>query len=158
MLDGVDAGHVLDLAAAFAAAELVGVAQWCVDTAAEYAKERVQFGRPIGQFQGVKHKCADMLCRVELARAAAWDAARAVDDGDEAASFTAAAAIALALDAAFDERQGLRPGARRHRVHVGARRAHVPEARDGDAEPARAVVARRGRALRSSRSAARAAA
>ena len=43
---------------------------------------RVQFGRPIGQFQGVKHRCADMLARTELARAAVWDAARAVDDAD----------------------------------------------------------------------------
>ena len=56
------------------AAEAIGVAQWCVETAAEYAKARVQFGRPIGQFQGVKHRCADMLARVELARAAVWDA------------------------------------------------------------------------------------
>ena len=53
----------------------IGIAQWCVDTAAEYAKVRVQFGRPIGQFQGVKHRCADMLARTELARAAVWDAA-----------------------------------------------------------------------------------
>ncbi|HEV7523722.1 MAG TPA: acyl-CoA dehydrogenase family protein, partial [Acidimicrobiia bacterium] len=55
------------LAAALFAAEAVGIAQWCVDTAAEYAKVRVQFGRPIGQFQGVKHRCAEMLARVELA-------------------------------------------------------------------------------------------
>ena len=45
-----------------------------------YAKVRVQFGRPIGQFQGVKHRCAEMLARTELARAAVWDAARAADD------------------------------------------------------------------------------
>ena len=63
--------------------------------------DRVQFGRPIGQFQGVKHRCADMLCRVELARAAAWDAARAVDDG-VATMLAASSAIALALDAAFE--------------------------------------------------------
>jgi alkylation response protein AidB-like acyl-CoA dehydrogenase len=100
-LDGVTGDMVIDLTAALAAAELVGVAQWCVDTAAAYAKERIQFGRPIGQFQGVKHRCADMLCRVELARAAAWDAARALDDG-AAASFAAATAIGLALDAAFE--------------------------------------------------------
>ena len=67
--------RVRDLAAVLLAAEAVGVAQWCVDTAAEYAKVRVQFGRPIGQFQGVKHRCAEMLARVELARAAVWDAA-----------------------------------------------------------------------------------
>jgi alkylation response protein AidB-like acyl-CoA dehydrogenase len=69
-LDGLTAERVRDLAAVLLASEAVGVAQWCVDTAAEYAKVRVQFGRPIGQFQGVKHRCADMLARVELARAA----------------------------------------------------------------------------------------
>ena len=100
-LDGVDADRVQHLVAALAAAELVGVAQWCVTTAAEHAKDRIQFGRPIGQFQGVKHKCADMVARVELARAAAWDAARATDDPD-AAAFTAATALELSLDAAFD--------------------------------------------------------
>ncbi|MCX7619330.1 MAG: acyl-CoA dehydrogenase [Acidimicrobiales bacterium] len=62
-----------------ASAEAVGGSSWCVETAASYACERVQFGRPIGQFQAVKHRCADMLLRTELARAAAWDAARALD-------------------------------------------------------------------------------
>ncbi|MEX0664543.1 MAG: acyl-CoA dehydrogenase [Acidimicrobiia bacterium] len=100
-LTGVDGARVIDLVNILAAAEAVGVAQWCVDTASAYAKERVQFGRPIGQFQGVKHKCADMLCRVELARAAAWDAARAADD-DETRSLVTATAIALAIDAAFE--------------------------------------------------------
>ena len=99
-LGGVSGERVLDLVATLTAAEAVGVAQWAVDTAAEYAKERVQFGRPIGQFQGVKHKCADMLCRVELARAAAWDAARAGDDPSGA--LATAAAIALAIEAAFE--------------------------------------------------------
>ena len=90
------------LAAALFAVEAVGVAQWCVDTAAEYAKVRVQFGRPIGQFQGVKHRCADMLARVELARAAAWDAAAAADDLDDpGAALAIAAASALAFEAAF---------------------------------------------------------
>ena len=100
-LDGVDHRHVGDLSATLYAAELVGVAQWCVDTAAAYAKDRVQFGRPIGQFQGIKHKCADMVGRVELARAAAWDAARAIGTADDESALAAAAAIALALDAAF---------------------------------------------------------
>ena len=100
VLDGVDAGEVLALSGALAAAELVGLAQWCVDTAAEHARDRVQFGRPIGQFQGVKHKCADMVARTELARAAAWDAAQAADEPDEAL-FTSSVAFELALDAAF---------------------------------------------------------
>jgi alkylation response protein AidB-like acyl-CoA dehydrogenase len=110
VLGGVDAARVLDLTATLVAAELVGVAQWCVDTAAAYAKDRVQFGRPIGQFQGIKHKCADMVGRVELARAAAWDAARAVQDATEPehsataadeGGLAASAAISLAIDAAF---------------------------------------------------------
>ncbi|MGH8986567.1 MAG: acyl-CoA dehydrogenase family protein, partial [Acidimicrobiia bacterium] len=83
-----------------AAAECVGGAQWCVDAAAEHARDRQQFGRPIGQFQGVKHRCADMVCRTELARAAAWDAARADGEGD-VGSLTAAAAAALAVDAFY---------------------------------------------------------
>ncbi len=99
-LGGVDAGQVGDLAALLFSAEAVGIAQWCVDTAAEYAKVREQFGRPIGQFQGVKHKCADMLAHTELARAAVWDAARAADDQD-AFELTASAAAGLAIDAAF---------------------------------------------------------
>ncbi|MDQ1458517.1 MAG: hypothetical protein QOI08_1, partial [Actinomycetota bacterium] len=90
------------IAATLFAAEAIGIAQWCVDTAAEYAKVRVQFGRPIGQFQGVKHRCAEMLARVELARAATWDAAAAADDlTDAGAALAIAAAAALAFEAAF---------------------------------------------------------
>jgi alkylation response protein AidB-like acyl-CoA dehydrogenase len=62
------------LAAVLLSAESAGVAAWCVDCAAEYATVREQFGRPIGQFQAVKHRCADMLAGLEQARAAAWDA------------------------------------------------------------------------------------
>ncbi|HEX5614361.1 MAG TPA: acyl-CoA dehydrogenase [Acidimicrobiia bacterium] len=93
--------RVHDLAIVLAAAEAAGVAQWCVETAASYAADRVQFGRPIGQFQGVKHRCADMLCRAELARAAAWDAARAETDRDNGAALANATAGALAFEAAF---------------------------------------------------------
>ena len=93
--------RVHQLAAVLFAAEAIGVAQWCVDTAAEDAKARVQFGRPIGQFQGVKHRCAEMLARTELARAAVWDAARAVDDLDNGGEVAIAAAAALAFDAAY---------------------------------------------------------
>jgi alkylation response protein AidB-like acyl-CoA dehydrogenase len=100
-LSGLTAERVRDLAAVLLAAEAIGIAQWCVDTASEYAKVRVQFGRPIGQFQGVKHRCADMLARTELARAAVWDAARAAHDVDNGAGLAIAAAAALAFDAAF---------------------------------------------------------
>jgi alkylation response protein AidB-like acyl-CoA dehydrogenase len=94
--------QVRAIAAVLYAAEAIGIAQWCVDTAAEYAKSRVQFGRPIGQFQGVKHRCAEMLARTELARAAVWDAARAAEDlGDEGSAIAIGSAAALAFDAAF---------------------------------------------------------
>ena len=65
-------------------AEAVGVARWATDTAAQYAKIREQFGRPIGQFQAIKHKCAEMTADTERATAAVWDAARALDEAREA--------------------------------------------------------------------------
>ena len=61
----------------------IGVARWATDTASEYAKIREQFGRPIGQFQAVKHKCADMIATTERATAAVWDAARAIDEASQ---------------------------------------------------------------------------
>ncbi len=64
------------------AMEQVGLAQRCLDMAVAYAKERHQFGRPIGSFQAVKHTCADMLVQVESARAAAYAAAAALAAGD----------------------------------------------------------------------------
>jgi alkylation response protein AidB-like acyl-CoA dehydrogenase len=63
---------VLDLAAVGLAAEQVGGAQKVLEQAVEYAKVRVQFGRPIGSFQAIKHKCADMLLEVESAKSAAY--------------------------------------------------------------------------------------
>jgi alkylation response protein AidB-like acyl-CoA dehydrogenase len=96
-------GHdtVRSLALVLQAAELAGVARWCLDTASDYAKVRVQFGRPIGQFQAVKHRLADMLVLVEQADAVAWDAAGAWS-GDDGPATRLAAAVAgtLALDGA----------------------------------------------------------
>lgn len=80
-------------------AEAVGVARWTTDTASAYAKIREQFGRPIGQFQAIKHKCAEMIADTERATAAVWDAARALDDAGESSSdveFAAAVAATLA--------------------------------------------------------------
>ncbi|MFI6943031.1 acyl-CoA dehydrogenase [Streptomyces sp. NPDC050418] len=97
-----DSGLVRDLAAVVFAADACGTAAWALRTAAEYAKVREQFGRPIGQFQGIKHLCADMLVRVEQARALVWDAARAA--GEEAAEvreLASALAASVALDAAY---------------------------------------------------------
>jgi alkylation response protein AidB-like acyl-CoA dehydrogenase len=93
-------GIVADLAIVLIAAESTGGAAWCVETAAQYAQVREQFGRPIGQFQGVKHRCADMLLALEQARAVAWDAARPAET-DQEHVLTAAVARALVPDAFF---------------------------------------------------------
>jgi alkylation response protein AidB-like acyl-CoA dehydrogenase len=71
--------HGLATAAAALGSELVGLAGHCLDGAVRYAAERQQFGRPIGSFQAVKHKCADMLAGVELARAAVRHLAALLD-------------------------------------------------------------------------------
>jgi alkylation response protein AidB-like acyl-CoA dehydrogenase len=104
VLTGLPQGLVSALAATLFAAEACGVAAWAVDTAASYAKIRHQFGRPIGQFQAVKHRCAWMLTASEQAAAVAWDAARACAGaggaGDAGRDFAAAAAATVAIDAA----------------------------------------------------------
>jgi alkylation response protein AidB-like acyl-CoA dehydrogenase len=84
--------QVLDLACVALAAEQAGGARRCLEMSAEYARTRFQFGRPVGSFQAVKHKCADMLIRVELAEATAREAARLADAA--AAEFPVAAATA----------------------------------------------------------------
>ncbi|MEV0947489.1 acyl-CoA dehydrogenase [Rhodococcus sp. NPDC049939] len=106
VITGLRDGLVSDLATTLAAAEASGIASWCLRTAVEYAKIREQFGKPIGSFQAIKHLCAQMLCRVEQAGAAAWDAAVAAEDawdseGDELA-IAGAVAASVTLDAAVD--------------------------------------------------------
>lgn len=86
-------------------AEAIGVARWATDAAAAYAKIREQFGRPIGQFQAIKHKCAEMIADTERATAAVWDAARAIDESrSQEASFEFAAAVAATLAPAAAQR------------------------------------------------------
>lgn len=89
----------LDLGATFHAAELLGSAQAVMELAVDYAKVREQFGRPIGSFQAVKHRCADMLVDVEGMRSAAYYAAWAVGAADPEASVAAATAKIWCSDA-----------------------------------------------------------
>jgi alkylation response protein AidB-like acyl-CoA dehydrogenase len=91
---------LVDLARTILAAEAVGVARECTELAAEYAKQRIQFGRPIAMYQAVKHHCANMLVATELATAATWDAARAAEAGGDQFTYTAAIAATLAGPAA----------------------------------------------------------
>jgi alkylation response protein AidB-like acyl-CoA dehydrogenase len=100
----VEPERVGQLASIVLGAEAVGLMSWCVDTASAYAKVREQFGRPIGQFQAVKHRCADMLCSLELVRAAAWDAAASATDRGEGA-YAATATAVLFADAAVTSAQ-----------------------------------------------------
>ena len=105
IVTGLAAATVTALAATLFSAEACGIADWAVHTAADYAKIRIQFGRPIGQFQAVKHRCAWMLTVAEQAAATVWDAARAQQahtggaEGRES-EFAAAAAAVVAIDAA----------------------------------------------------------
>jgi alkylation response protein AidB-like acyl-CoA dehydrogenase len=99
-----DAGQELALARAASmvalTAEQVGGAAACVDLAVGYARQRFQFGRPIGQFQAIKHMCADMLTDVESAGALAHELARAADAGEDI-TLPAAMAKALCSDVYF---------------------------------------------------------
>ncbi|MER5181643.1 acyl-CoA dehydrogenase [Streptomyces sp. NPDC002896] len=92
--------HSLAVLRALVSAEASGLARECTQAAAAYAKDRIQFGRPIATFQAVKHHCANMLTAAELATAAAWDAARACADPADQFQLAAAAAAQLAVSAA----------------------------------------------------------
>jgi alkylation response protein AidB-like acyl-CoA dehydrogenase len=89
-----------DRAAMSTGAVLVGVADRLVAMAAQYAKERTQFGKPIGSFQAVKHHLADALVRVEFARPMVYRAALSLTEGDPDAGLHASMAKAMASDAA----------------------------------------------------------
>jgi alkylation response protein AidB-like acyl-CoA dehydrogenase len=100
-----DARRVIDDAlatgATLLAAEQVGVAQHMLDLTVAYAKDRLQFGRPIGSFQAVKHRLADMLVLVEHARSAAYYAAWAIQDGTDDPALAASIAQAVCSEAAY---------------------------------------------------------
>jgi alkylation response protein AidB-like acyl-CoA dehydrogenase len=91
--------RTLALAAVGLAAEQVGGAQRCLDMAVAYASEREQFGRPIGSFQAIQHKCADMMVKIESARSAAYYAGCAAAESSEDLLEVASIAKAAASDA-----------------------------------------------------------
>jgi alkylation response protein AidB-like acyl-CoA dehydrogenase len=93
--------RMLDLAAVALAAEQVGGAQKVLEMSVEYAKVRVQFGRPIGSFQAIKHKCADMLLEVESAKSAAYYAGWAAAELNDELPVVASLAKAYCSDAYF---------------------------------------------------------
>jgi alkylation response protein AidB-like acyl-CoA dehydrogenase len=88
-----------DVALVALCAELVGGMQWTLETAVEYAKTRTQFGKPIGLYQAVQHKCADMFLWLESSRSATYYAAWAVSENDPAAKIAVSMAKAYCSDA-----------------------------------------------------------
>ena len=115
-------------------AEMVGVARWLLDTTVAYAKEREQFGVPIGSFQAIKHKLADMLLDVERASAATYYAAMCVaaDDADRTrAASVAKAACGDAVRRAAKDGIQIHGGIGytwEHDLHLYIRRAYADEA------------------------------
>jgi alkylation response protein AidB-like acyl-CoA dehydrogenase len=102
--EGTGAGaleRILELAAIALAAEQVGGAQRCLDLAVAHARSRVQFGRPIGSFQAIQHRCADMMLAVESARSAAYYAACVAAEGGSELARVASLAKVYCSDAYF---------------------------------------------------------
>jgi alkylation response protein AidB-like acyl-CoA dehydrogenase len=96
-----DAMMLRQAAIVLAAAEAVGIAERTLEASVEHGKVRQQFGRPIGSFQAVKHRCSDMAVRAEVARSVTIFAAVALRDHEEGAARAARVAKALAVDAAL---------------------------------------------------------
>ena len=124
---------VFDLAVTGLAAEQAGGSQRVLDMAVAYAAERVQFGRIIGTFQAIKHKCADMLMEVELAKTAAynalWTAAEAPEELPEAAAIAKAFCSEAYVSAASENIQihGGMGFTYEHPAHLYLRRAKSSE-------------------------------
>ena len=143
----------LDQAAVCLSAEMVGGAQRCLDMAVEYAKVRVQFGRPIGSFQAIKHKCADMLLEVESAKSAAyyagWAAGENDGQGNDELPVVASLAKAYCSDAYFHaaaENIQIHGGIGftwEHDAHLYFKRAKSSEILFGDATYHRELLAQR---------------
>ena len=136
----------LDHATVAKCAEMVGIAQVAFDMSVDYAKNRVQFGRPIGSFQAIKHKCADMVIDVDGSRFITYRAAWCLAQGFEAAK-------EIAMAKAWTSDACRRVCAAAHQIHGGIgftkeydlqlyfRRAKLGEVIYGDADVHREVVA-----------------
>jgi alkylation response protein AidB-like acyl-CoA dehydrogenase len=139
----------LDQAAVGLANEMVGGAQMVLEMSVEYAKVRVQFGRPIGSFQAIKHKCADMLLEVESGKSAAYYAAWAAAEDNDELPVAASLAKAYCSDAYFHaaaENIQIHGGIGftwEHDAHLYFKRAKSSEILLGDATYHRELLAQR---------------
>lgn len=138
----------LQLATVALAAEQVGGAERCLDLAVAYAGERSQFGRPIGSFQAIKHKCADMLMGVEAARSATYYAACTAAERDDELAIASSLAKACASDTYFRcaadclQIHGGVGFTWEYDVHLYLKRAKSSESLLGDARYHRELIAR----------------
>jgi len=140
-------GALLDRGAVYASAEMLGGASRVMDMAVEYAKERVQFGRPIGSFQAVKHRCADMLVDVEGMRSTVYWAAWCIGAADADAPVAASTAKVWCSDAskrvmasALQVHGGI-GFTWEHDLHLFLKRAQLDQLTFGDASFHRARLA-----------------
>jgi alkylation response protein AidB-like acyl-CoA dehydrogenase len=140
---------VLDLVSVALAAEAVGGAERCLEMAVEYAKTRVQFGRPIGSFQAIKHKCADMLLEVESAKSASAYAGWAAQEDPDELAVVAPLAKSYCTEAFFhcaSENIQIHGGIGftwEHDAHLYFKRAKSTELLFGDPVYHRELLARR---------------
>jgi alkylation response protein AidB-like acyl-CoA dehydrogenase len=140
--------RVIDRAAVALSAEICGTAQRVLDITVDYAKMRVAFGKPIGSYQGVKHKCADMLVEIENAKSLTYYAAWAIDEGDPEAAMAVSMAKAAASDAgrkvcaAGIQLHGGIGMTWEHDLHLYLKRAKADEVAFGDAAWHRERIAR----------------
>jgi alkylation response protein AidB-like acyl-CoA dehydrogenase len=141
-------GTLFRRAAVGAAAEMLGASRRCLDMAVGYAKVREQFGQPIGAFQAIRHKCAEMLMEVENAHSATYYAAWALDAGAEDASLAASVAKAYVSDAsrkvcgdAIQVHGGI-GFTWEYDLHIYFKRAKALETMYGDADYHRRLITR----------------
>lgn len=140
---------LLDLVNVALASEMVGGAQRCLEMSVEYAKVRIQFGRPIGSFQAIKHKCADMLVEVESAKSAAYYAAWAASTDAAELAISAPLAKSFCADAYFfaaSENIQIHGGIGftwEHDAHLYFKRAKSSQLMFGDSSHYRALLADR---------------
>jgi alkylation response protein AidB-like acyl-CoA dehydrogenase len=129
-----------------AAAEMLGAARRCLDMAVGYAKVREQFGQPIGSFQAIRHKCADMLLETENSHSAVYYAAWALDAGAEDAAMAASIAKSYVGEASrkvCGEAIQVHGGIGftwEYDLHMYFKRAKALEAQYGDAEYHRELI------------------
>lgn len=140
--------RVLDVARVLLAAESLGGAEACLGLSVDYARNRVQFGRPIGSFQAVKHACAEMMIEIDATRVAVMFAAMSATDPEQLAitaplvKAQAADTFALCAGAAMQVHGGI-AFTWEHDIHLYFRRAKTTQAMFGSSTYHRALLADR---------------